>query len=186
MKALLVALLLTPVALAQEAARDERLRVTLSLPAEYDPVQPGDARLTVEVANVSSDTIPIAGASWTGGPAAPCPSSLVHGHGVTHRFGSFLDTRRESPAPPALGPGERRVALDLPIAVALPPRFVEGEVWREREWYWHWPARPEPPESPIARWRQPGYEAEASLQARLITDRGEARSDEVVVRVVQR
>jgi hypothetical protein len=150
MKALLVALLLTPVALAQEAARDERLRVTLSLPAEYDPVQPGDARLTVEVANVSSDTIPIAGAA---GPPVP---------------------------------GERRVALDLPIAVALPPRFVEGEVWREREWYWHWPARPEPPESPIARWRQPGYEAEASLQARLITDRGEARSDEVVVRVVQR
>lgn len=61
-----------------------------------------------------------------------------------------------------LRPGQEQVVFELPLA-----RILRLDEQADKEWRWNWPRRPEPPRSPIHRWRQPGFNPQAIFQAKV-------------------
>ncbi|HVX16291.1 MAG TPA: hypothetical protein VHC22_34210 [Pirellulales bacterium] len=55
-------------------------------------------------------------------------------------------------------PGQEQVVFELP----LDDIFLVAEN-NQPKWHWHWMRRPEPPRSPIHKYRQPGFLDEAIL-----------------------
>jgi hypothetical protein len=53
----------------------------------------------------------------------------------------------------------------------------------EESWYWNWPARPEPPATPIHAYRKPGFIAQAAFWANVQVDGKSVSSEKVVLKV---
>ena len=59
-------------------------------------------------------------------------------------------------------PGHQQVVFELPLGDVLGVAAAGEPVW-----VWDWPRRPEPPRSPIHKYRQPGFLDEASFTVSL-------------------
>lgn len=77
-----------------------------------------------------------------------------------------------------LRPGQEQVVFELPLA-----RILRLDEQADREWSWNWPRRPEPPRSPIHRWRHPGFNPQAVFQAKITVGGEEVLSTTAVLQV---
>jgi hypothetical protein len=75
-------------------------------------------------------------------------------------------------------PGKEEVVFELPLDQVLGGKNGPADPWR-----WDWPRRPEPPRSPVLKYRQPGYVGRATFAATLKVGSQAATSDPVVLKV---
>jgi len=120
------------------------LRVRLNGPT-INPKNLGGQTITITIKNASKETVEV--------PSA-YDGRIVRlvGRGRDH----FWASRLRPSEPPvqslvALEPGEERVLLEVQLTEVLR---------RDKRWSWDWGAHPVPPESPIHRWREMGFEGD--------------------------
>jgi hypothetical protein len=77
----------------------------------------------------------------------------------------------------AVEPGKDQVLFELSLDDILKGNRRDGD------WSWDWPRRPEPPLSPIHKYRQVGYVDEAGFQAQLTVGTERITSNTVVLKV---
>ncbi len=77
-----------------------------------------------------------------------------------------------------LEPGKEQVVFELPLeaifGVKDPP---------QGGWVWDWPRRPEPPRSPIHRYRQAGFLEQARFKVTLTVAGKQFASPQVVLKI---
>ena len=78
-------------------------------------------------------------------------------------------------------PGQEQVIFELPLDDLL--RVAPGG---EPAWVWDWPRRPEPPRSPIHKYRQPGFVDEASFAVSLDVGTSMLKSEAATLKVKSR
>ena len=77
--------------------------------------------------------------------------------------------------------GKEQKLFELSLAeILVPQRGKEGPAGK---WGWDWGRRPEPPQSPIHKWREPGYEESARFFVEVKTNHGKAASEPVTLKV---
>jgi hypothetical protein len=74
-------------------------------------------------------------------------------------------------------PGQQEKVFDLSLAEILATQMDR------REWGWTWDRRPEPPKSPIHKWRKPGYEETTSFFVEVKIDSVKTNSEPVKLKV---
>lgn len=120
------------------------LRVRLNGPT-INPKNLGDQTITISVKNAGKETVQVP-STYDGRVVR-----LV-GRGRDH----FWASRLRPSEPPAqtlvpLEPEQERVLLEVPLTQILR---------RDKRWHWDWGAHPVPPQSPIHRWREMGFEGD--------------------------
>jgi hypothetical protein len=75
-------------------------------------------------------------------------------------------------------PGKEVVVFELPLDQVLGGARGPADPWR-----WDWPRRPEPPRSPVHKYRQPGFVDRATFSATLKVSTGAVTSDPVVLKI---
>jgi hypothetical protein len=75
-------------------------------------------------------------------------------------------------------PGKEQVAFELPL-----DQVLGGAKGPAAPWRWDWPRRPEPPRSPVHKYRQPGFVDQAAFSAKLTVGTQTVTSDPVVLKV---
>jgi hypothetical protein len=139
----------------------------------YDPADP-QGTLTVAVRNNSDRPLYLSG-QYDGGQI------VIYGNGLHLR-----PVRNEVRGKPAaelpkgltIEPGREATLCELPLADIL-----KGARDENASWYWDWQGRPEPPHSPIHRWRKPGYHASATFHAEIRLGELVAKSAPCVLKV---
>ncbi len=77
-----------------------------------------------------------------------------------------------------LEPGQEQVVFELP----LDDLFLVAEQ-KEPPWHWDWMRRPEPPRSPVHKYRQTGFVDEATLTVSLDLGGSTLKSEPAVLKV---
>jgi hypothetical protein len=120
--------------------------------AEYDPSKPSRAVLKCGVKN-NSDLPVYVPVGYDGGKIRVQSGLLTLGKNQGAK--EHLKVRR-------VWPGMQQVVFELPLDDILLGAGRPGAAWR-----WDWPRRPEPPHSPIHKYRKPGFVDQASFTVRL-------------------
>jgi hypothetical protein len=153
--------------IAEDNAKDNPARVTLTIRLSVDSYDPGHPQgtLTCLLKNDSRGAVFVPG-EYDG------RQLVIYGRGKTHRAESWLwkpyrpgtDLKPEESVAPELriDPGETKAVLELSLKEILTPRTGAN-----RSWAWNWPNRTEPPKTPIHGWRRPGFEENASFYAEI-------------------
>lgn len=120
------------------------LKVRLNGPT-INPEAFGDQTITVTIKNASEESVEVP-STYDG------RTVRLVGRGRDHFWASRLRPT-EAPAQRlvTLEPGKEKVLLEVPLSQVLA---------QDKRWHWDWGAHPVPPESPIHRWREMGYEGD--------------------------
>jgi hypothetical protein len=130
------------------------LSVQLSFSVEeYDPTAASEAVLRCVVRNGTNE--PIRVPVGYGGGSIAVQSGLLTLHKANEGKGDVKQVRVE--------PGQEQVVFELPLDAIL-LREKKADV----PWRWDWPRRPEPPRSPIHKYRQPGFVDQARFTATVV------------------
>ena len=140
---------------AQDPAKADAPKIVVQLSftvKEYDPKAPaGSMKCVVRNDTKQAINVPV---GYDGQAVS------VMGSGVTlHRR---VKPGKEVAKTVRVGPGQEQVVFDLPLGEILKDEGKQGDPWS-----WHWMRRPAPPRSPIHKYRQPGYRAQATFTARV-------------------
>src|SRR5437660_6965872 len=105
------------------------------------------------------------------------------GRGVSVTGGAVTLYRRLQPGEEGVKfvrvePGKERVVFELPLGDIL-----KGEGKRDSPWRWSWMRRPEPPLTPIHKYRKPGYVDRATFLATVEVRGQTLKSNEAVLKV---
>ena len=160
-----------------EAGDEELVSVSLVLSEEtYDPTKPSTGVIKCVVKNGTAAAVRVpeeydaeqvllmsGGLTLYPAPRARSETKPVDG---------------ESAKPMLLEPGEERVVFELPLDEIL---LKDDE--SRKKWRWDWRRRPEPPRSPIHRWRRLGYNATATFLVNIKFGREIVRSNSVELKV---
>jgi hypothetical protein len=130
------------------------ISVRLSFSAEeYDPATASDTVLRCVVRNGTKE--PIRVPVGYGGGSIAVQSGLLTLHKANEGKEDVKQVRVE--------PGKEQVVFELPLEdIFLRGRNADGP------WRWDWPRRPEPPRSPIHKYRQRGFVDQARFTATVV------------------
>ena len=140
----LVAHALTASAQDQTKPGAGKVSVRLSFSVEeYDPRAPSTATLKCVVRNDTDRAVEVP--VGYDGRSVILKSGLLTLHKAAAKGQPGVKRVR-------VGPGREQVVFELPLDDILRRGKGTGGSWR-----WDWPRRPEPPRSPIHKYRQPGF-----------------------------
>jgi hypothetical protein len=152
----LIALLVPALAHADPVklkAMDRKVTVRLSFSTEeYDPSKPSKATMKCVVQNNSPSPVHVP-VGFDGGYIRIQSGLLTLGKGKKTKEDVKLDW---------VEPGQEQVIFELSLDEVL-----QGTGERKGPWLWNWQRRPEPPRSPIHKYRKPGFVDQASFTVSL-------------------
>jgi hypothetical protein len=167
---LTVALLNSPSNQADDLA--EKITVSIELTEDtYDPTRPSDAKVQCVVRNNTTEPIEVPVAY--DGEAVKLTSGSMWLWNRRSR-GSDQPDSNVAPQTMKVVPGMEQLIFELLLHDILGPT---------EEWSWDWPRRPEPPRSPIHKWRAVGFKEQATFLAKVKLGEAEFQSNEVVLAV---
>ena len=157
-------------ALGEKPAPVEAVVIELSISVdEYDPNTPSKGVLKCVLHNNGTQTVR-APLGYDGSRA------VLHGGRVTlaPRKAPTKDELKTA----AVDPGKDEVLFTLPLDDILLQGDKPGGDWR-----WNWMRRPEPPRSPVHKYREVGYVDEAEFRAVVVIGPDMIASNKVVLKV---
>jgi len=175
--------LLTSAAGAAEKPQDDGPKVTVKLSIsvkQYDPGKPSKGVVRCSVVNRSDETIEVA-------LGLEERKNRLFAHGERQRWPLALRPRKllkEKPTRASVKPKAEQAVFELSLDEIL-FQGMEGDPRRsrDRKWAWDWIARPEPPASPIHRWRQEGFVDQATFWAQVTVDGRDVSSEKVTLKI---
>jgi hypothetical protein len=164
-------------AVAEHVNHDNHVSVSLVLSErEYDPTRSSKGVLKCVVRNDTDDVVHVP-VGYDGKQVELLSGQLI----LQRAFPSRGDIRpriANDVKPVRLQPGRDQLVFELALSEILLKEEESSRLWR-----WDWPRRPEPPRSPIHRWRKPGFNDQITLQAKVMVGKETVKSNAVELRV---